>query len=443
MSGSHTHTQLSKTASTFLSVAGNAPSYSFAMTSATLIAAVGHYSPWVILFCGLVMYGIANAYVQLTRFRNSSGAAFTWVSHFLHPRLGFIAGWCLLVAGLLFLVSVVLPAAQVIAQLVGLNEVSKLSITLIAIGVLLVFAFLALSGVGKMGVVQTIFTTLEAIVLVILLIAIVAAIAQTDKAAVQKIFASEPPTLEAISKGISIAVFFYWGWDVAFNAAENTDNPEQSLKQSAYRTLFALILFFTCFVFGFTLLAAEADIANANGNALLALSRKILPSPYAEIALLAFLLSTIGAVNSAYVQISQTLFAKSKSGYYKGFFARGNNSIHAPRSGILFALFTASVILLIAAVSAKIDEIIQAAIVSTSILIALYYSLCALSYCRYALSKGKISSWGGFALSALAALMLFFAALVTLVSFNFLTTFISVFALGLGVLLSFGFKLKS
>ena len=94
-----------------MGVAGTAPAFSVAVTTATIVAAVGVLSVGSILYCGLIMFGITLAFIHLSKITPNAGAAYAWVGHVFGPRWGFFAGWGLLVASVFFMVSATIPAA--------------------------------------------------------------------------------------------------------------------------------------------------------------------------------------------------------------------------------------------------------------------------------------------------------------------------------------------
>ena len=96
--------------SLIIGVAGSAPSFSISATLAALIAAVGILAPASLLYCGMMMIGIVLAYMHLNAHRPNSGASFAWVTEIFGTSLGFFAGWALLVASALFMVSASIPA---------------------------------------------------------------------------------------------------------------------------------------------------------------------------------------------------------------------------------------------------------------------------------------------------------------------------------------------
>jgi amino acid transporter len=80
-----------------MAVAGSAPAYSIAATTAAIVAAVGLGAPASLLYCGIPMLGIAIAYHHLNKMGANAGAAYSWVGRVIHPGLGFLTGWALVV----------------------------------------------------------------------------------------------------------------------------------------------------------------------------------------------------------------------------------------------------------------------------------------------------------------------------------------------------------
>jgi len=97
--------------SVIMGIAGTAPAFSAAAATATLIAAVGVLSPASLLYCGAIMFGVTLAFKELNRVDPNAGASYAWVEKAFGPVLGFLAGWSLLVASALFMVTGTVPAA--------------------------------------------------------------------------------------------------------------------------------------------------------------------------------------------------------------------------------------------------------------------------------------------------------------------------------------------
>lgn len=97
--------------SAIMGIAGTAPAFSVAVTTAAIVAAVGVLSVGSILYCGLIMFGIMLAFFHLSKISPHAGAAYAWVGHVFGKTWGFFTGWGLLVASTFFMVSATIPAA--------------------------------------------------------------------------------------------------------------------------------------------------------------------------------------------------------------------------------------------------------------------------------------------------------------------------------------------
>ncbi|MEO7128271.1 MAG: APC family permease, partial [Rhodoferax sp.] len=75
------------------------------------MAAVGVLLASSLLYCGLIMFGVTFAFMHLNRVITNAGASYAWVGEVFGPVFGFFAGWSLLVASALFMVSGTIPAA--------------------------------------------------------------------------------------------------------------------------------------------------------------------------------------------------------------------------------------------------------------------------------------------------------------------------------------------
>src|SRR5712691_8441175 len=75
--------------SMIMGIAGTAPAYSIEITTSTIIATAGILSPASVLACGLIMFGIAFAFINLNRAVASAGTSYAWVTLVFGKVLGF------------------------------------------------------------------------------------------------------------------------------------------------------------------------------------------------------------------------------------------------------------------------------------------------------------------------------------------------------------------
>jgi amino acid transporter len=108
-----------------LSLAGNigialgsaGPTASIALTLAAVVAASSFASPIAILICGLPMLAIAAAFRRLNRWRVNCGGIYTWGGRAISPYYGFAAGWIVILAYVVGVVSISIPIGPYVVSL--------------------------------------------------------------------------------------------------------------------------------------------------------------------------------------------------------------------------------------------------------------------------------------------------------------------------------------
>src|ERR1043165_3221427 len=94
-----------------MGVAGSAPGYTIAVTTAVLLGVGKALSPGALLTFAIPMLGIAVAYKALNREHVHAGAAYQWTTVYFGKLAGFFSGWAVLVASMVFMVAGSLPLA--------------------------------------------------------------------------------------------------------------------------------------------------------------------------------------------------------------------------------------------------------------------------------------------------------------------------------------------
>jgi amino acid transporter len=381
--------------------------------------------------------GILFAYKRLNAEQTSGGAAYAWVSRIVHPAAGFFAGWCLLVASLLFIVSASLPAGKAVLLMINpeLGE-NKLLVTFVAIVLLSLTSFAVVRGMEVVGRVQSILTALEVVLIGVIAIAIMLQFGTSIfNEEVMRGFSLQGLDLKIFADGIVIAMFFYWGWDVIFNISEETSGGHKTSGQAGLIVLVALIAIFTFYATAAASLITEEEIKNAGGNAIFAIAGKALPHPFDYIAVLTFLLSTIGAMEASLLQFSRTILAKARDGRLSHRFARIHPRWQTPVLAIVLDFVAVCILLLASLVYSGVDEAITAAISATGIMVAYYYGLAGIA-CAVFFARRRLGSFAEKLLYIVWPLvsvsLLFLAAVLSTLQFNKLAAGSVVFSLVVG-----------
>ncbi len=166
------HGALKGVDSIVMAVAGTAPGYSISASTAILVGAAALAGPAALLWCGIPMVGIAFAFSHLGRGDVNAGAAYSWVRKALHPLLGFISGWAVVVSATIFMVAAAVPAGQATLSLFNENKTwSTGEITAVGAVWFLVMAAIVAAGVTITTKAQWIMSCIEVAVLIVVGIA--------------------------------------------------------------------------------------------------------------------------------------------------------------------------------------------------------------------------------------------------------------------------------
>ena len=81
--------------SAVMGIAGTAPAFSVAVTTAVIVSSVGTLAVGSIFYCGLIMFGIMLAFTHLSQMKPDAGATYAWVGRVFGSGWGFFrAGAC-------------------------------------------------------------------------------------------------------------------------------------------------------------------------------------------------------------------------------------------------------------------------------------------------------------------------------------------------------------
>jgi amino acid transporter len=311
-----------------MGIAGTAPAFSVAVTTATIVSAVGVLSVASVLYCGLIMFGITLAFIRLSKITPNAGAAYAWVGHVFGPIWGYFTGWGLLIASVFFMVSATIPAATSTLLLLApaYTENTEAVAGVAAIWLTLITAVVT-RGIKYSSYVQITFTIFETAILLALIIG--GFIHYWDVPA-------HPPSViwfspfafspQLFATGALTAIFFFWGWDVTMNLSEESKSSPKKVSGAAstgaFWSVLNMMLFFTIMIVVILIVLTDAEIANADTNILFAVATKLFPEPWNYLAVFCTILSTVGTIETQILQFSRSLFSMSRDGMLHSRYAK-------------------------------------------------------------------------------------------------------------------------
>lgn len=422
--------------SAIMGIAGTAPAFTIAVTTAVIVSTVGVLSVGGVFYCGLIMFGIMLAYIHLNKMMPHAGAAYAWVSQVFGPNWGFFAGWGLLVASTVFMVSATVPAATSTLLLLAPEHVENTNwVTAVAALWLTLVGYVVTKGIKYSSYLQVAMTIVETIIIFALIAAAFIAYGKTPAHAPSlewfSIFSFTPASFASAAL---IAIFFYWGWDVTMNLGEETKGgADNKASKGAFWAMVNLILFFIIMLIVVLIVLTDEEIAAANTNVLYAVADKLFPKPWSYLAVLSTMLSTLGTIETQILQFTRSLFAMSRDKVLHSRYAKIHPKWQTPWVATLVIYVLALALLLSSSYMSSVKEILESSVAALGIQICFYMGLtgfaCAWHY-RRKLSDGIVSSISYVIWPAFSALFMAFIALYSIPTFSAVTL-----AVGFGGLL--------
>jgi amino acid transporter len=373
---------LSGVDSVVMAVAGSAPAYSIAASTAVLIGAAGLASPAALLFCAIPMLGIAWAFNYLGRADVNAGASYSWVGRALHPSLGFISGWALVVSATIFMVAGSLPAGSLTLSLFSDKLANNTGlVTVVGAVWFLVMVGLVTAGVTVTAMAQWIMSGVEVVLLVVF--AVLGFVHSGGHAEAHFSWSwfglGGFGGVSGFAAAALVAAFYFWGWDVTANLNEETEGGGRKAGIGGLIGVLFVFVLFEGFTLITNLLLTPKEIQGNAANVLARLGEVVWPGAGGKLLIIAVMLSTIATLETTLIQVSRSLFAMGRDRTLPARFGR----VHPTRRTPVFATLVVALVSLALFVASNflgsVGNVLGAAISAIGLQIAVYYGLAGLA----------------------------------------------------------------
>ncbi|WP_258177502.1 APC family permease [Streptomyces solincola] len=362
-----------------MAVAGSAPAYSLSATAAVLVGAVGLAAPAALLYCAIPMLGIVLAYGRLGRIDVNAGAAYSWVGRTLHPSLGFLSGWALVVAATLFMVAGSLPAGQLTLSLIDPALASHTGLAgLVGAGWFLVMLLVVLGGARLTARAQLLLTGVE---LTILLLFIIGVVLHRGAAAAfdwSWLGFSHFDGVSGFASGALVAAFCFWGWDVTGNLSEETRDGRRTAGFGALAGLAVVFLVFEAFTIAVNIVLAAGTVT-PGADALVLLGEAVWPGIGGKLLVVAVMLSTVATLETTLIQVTRSLFAMGRDRTMPAALGAVHRRWNTPWVAITVVGAVALVLFAAATTLGSVADIVAEAVRAMGLLVAFYYGLAGVA----------------------------------------------------------------
>ncbi len=383
-----------------IGLAATSPAYSLAAVIGPIAALVGVYAPGVLLASFVPMMLIATAFLYLNRVDQDCGTTFSWVTRAMGPWLGWIGGWSITMTGVLVIGSLADVGVSFSLMMFGADDAAANAwIRMpLAVGLILLMTYICVLGTAISAKVQN--TLIFGQVGALLVFAAVALFKALDGSSpLDEITPSLTwlnPFAEggaALSSGLLLGVFAYWGWESAVNLSEETTDGSHAPGRAGLWSTFILLGTYVAVAYAVVAFAGTQWLTDNAGEE---------EFVFAEIAghvmggwdwvvLFAVATSAIASTQTTIIPASRTGLSMARRHAFPTKLARIHPRHQTPDVSTWWVAGIA-IVWYVGIYQVSANALFDS-LTALSLLIALYYSLtgiaCAIFYRRHLLESAK------------------------------------------------------
>jgi amino acid transporter len=428
-----------------LGVAGSGPANAISLAMGSLIGVAGLLSPLYVLIFAVPMLGIALAYKALNKRVTHAGAAFNWVGLAFGKFNGFMSGWALITAQMIFIISGVVPLSTAVLDFIDPALVNDVALTTALSAVWFLFIVgVIMFGIKLTSYLQVAMLTFEMIVLLVIGAAALIPAQGTHFANPFSLHLYSPTYLfrnfsaQSFSASALIVVFLYWGWDVTANLGEETKNGEHAAGNGGLSGVIVTIFLYSLYAAAALILFTLAQTQNFSSNLLYQISiASGLGRTGGLVASIAVIFSSVATVQTGMLQVTRTLFAMGRDGALPHYLGNVSAKTQNPLPATYWLIGTGLAGILLTGFMPSVSAILSDAVTATGLQVAYYFGMAGL-VSAWVFRNSYQESWlRWFAFSlfpGLSAICLIGLGLFAITTFNTTTTVVGVGTLLAGVI---------
>ncbi|KOU13765.1 amino acid transporter [Streptomyces sp. WM6372] len=370
------------------------PAYSLAAVIGPIVALVGIYAPGVMLASFVPMLLIAAAFYYLNKVDQDCGTTFSWVTRAMGPWAGWLGGWAITMTGVLVIGSLADVAVQFGLLAAGLDGWAANPVIRQTLAVVVILAMTAICVIG---------TELSAHLQDVLILAQVFFLLAFAVVAFYRVYAgtstldSIEPSLSwlnpfgaggaALTGGLLLGVFIYWGWESAVNLTEEVKDSATAPGKAGIWSTVVLLVTYLAVGFAVVAYAGTAFLAANAGEeeAIFAVLAHEVMGGWDWVVLLAVCTSALASTQTTIIPASRTALSMARRHALPPPLAHIHPRFRTPDVSTWWV--AAIAIAWYLAVNQISENALLDSLTALSLLIAFYYALtgvaCAVYYRRH------------------------------------------------------------
>jgi amino acid transporter len=433
--------------SVVIGVASTAPGYSLASALGLVTLVVGFQAPAIMIVAFIPMLFIAAAYYYLNRADPDCGTTFSWVTRAMGPAAGWMGGWGIIAADVIVMANLSQIAGQYTFLLVGADSYAASKWWTMAVGVIwiVIMTWICYVGIEVSAKVQWFLLGAEIVILALFAVVALAKVYGGNVAgAVHPQLSWINPfainSWSALSDGLIVAIFIYWGWDSTVTVNEETEDATRTPGRAAIASTIILVGIYVIDSIAAQSYHGANFLTNNSDDVLGALGNAVLGSPLDKLLIIAVLTSAAASTQTTILPTARTSLSMAAHKSIPHRFAAIHPRYLTPSESTLW--MGALSIIWYVGLTTFSENILGASISALGLMIAFYYGLtgiaCPIYYRRELLGSVKSFLLIGVA-PTIGAAILAFAFVKSSIDFWSDTTYGTWFGVGQTFIIGIGF----
>jgi amino acid transporter len=315
------------------------------------------------------------------------------------PSAGWIGGWAIIVADIVVMANLAQIAGLYSYLLVGWDSAAASTAAVTAIGVVWIIVMTAICYIGIELSARTQYVLLSAEILTLAVFAVVALVkvyaGSAPDASIHPDIAWLSPfaidSTSALTSGVLLGVFIYWGWDSGVTVNEESQNPSEGPGKAAIMSTIVLVLIYVIVAVAAQAYAGPKELVDNADDVLSVLGKDVFGSPLDKILIIAVLSSAAASTQTTILPTARTSLSMARARAMPATFGQVHPRYLTPSTSTL-AMGALSIIWYVGLTIVS-ENILFDSLAALGLMIAFYYGLtgfaCAIYYRRELLKSAK------------------------------------------------------
>lgn len=383
-----------------IGLAATSPAYSLAAVLGPIVALVGIYAPGTLLVSFLPMLLIASAFYYLNKVDQDCGTTFSWVTRAMGPVAGWLGGWAITMTGVLVVGSLAEVGVRFGLLTVGPDSWAEQKWVVVGLAVVLivVMTWICVLGTEPSARLQNGLMIAQVAALVVLAVVALVQVARGDAPA-----DAPAPSITwlnpfgaggaALTGGLLLGVFAFWGWESAVNLNEETSGSASAPGRAGILSTVILLATYVGVAISLVAVVGPTFLADNAGEEefIFAILAKQVLGGWDWVVLLAVTVSAVASTQTTIIPASRTALSMARRHAAPAMFGRIHPRFRTPAVSTWWVAGVAIVWYLV--LTALSENALFDSLTALSLLIAFYYALTgfasAIYYRRHLLESAR------------------------------------------------------